>query len=74
MSEETLQELAIRSRIGEILKPYLPVINGNPELLSLLYNGNMLPEQAVTIREAIQLAVVIEAFYLGQRLPRGIPI
>ncbi len=65
--ETTLQELAISHRVQEILKPYLPIINGMPDLLSLLYDADMLPEQTVTIHGAITVAAVVEAFYIGQR-------
>lgn len=50
----------------QILASYLPMINATPLLLSLLYDADMLPEQTVTVRGAISVAAVCEAFKAGQ--------
>lgn len=49
-----------------ILQPYLKTINETPDLLSLLYDVNMLPEQTVTVRGAIGVVAVCEAYKMGQ--------
>jgi hypothetical protein len=51
--------------IGMILKRYIPLINATPELLSLLYDADMLPEQATRARHAIMIAAVCEAYKAG---------
>ena len=40
-----------------------------PPLISLLYDADLLPEQIVSMRGAISLAAVVEAFELGQQNP-----
>lgn len=49
-----------------ILKGYLKIINDTPALLSLLYDADMLPEQTVTVRGAVSVAAVCEAYRAGQ--------
>lgn len=39
----------------EIMRPYLSQVNSTPELLSLLYDIDMLPEQTVTVPGAVRL-------------------
>jgi len=48
--------------IRDIIKPHLDLINSTPELYSLLYAGNMLPEQTVTIIGAIRLACLCDVW------------
>lgn len=50
-----------------ILSGYVNLINETPELLSLLYDADMLPEQTVTVRGAIAVAAVCEAYEIGLR-------
>lgn len=49
----------------EIMKDYRPLINSTPVLRSLLYDVDMMPEQTVTVRGAISVAAVCEAFKAG---------
>lgn len=44
---------------------YRQTINSTPALLSLLYDADLLPEQIVTMRGAISMAAVVEAYNLG---------
>ena len=52
-------------RVAEILRPYRGLISGTPTLLSLLYDADLLPEQIVSIRGAIAVAAVCEAYRAG---------
>jgi hypothetical protein len=45
-----------QDKVDEIIRPYLEMIRETPELMSLLYDIDMLPEQTVTIIGAIRLA------------------
>jgi hypothetical protein len=49
-----------------ILQPYLQVINETPDLLSLLYDVNLLPEQCRTVNSAVAVLAVCEAYRMGQ--------
>lgn len=53
-------------RASEILSPYRKTISKNAGLLSLLYDADMLPEQTVTVRGAITVAVAAEAWTLSR--------
>tara|TARA_R110000868_G_C10359615_1_gene717183 strand:- start:214 stop:414 length:201 start_codon:yes stop_codon:yes gene_type:complete len=55
-----------QAKVEQILKPYLTLINETPFLLSLLYDVDMLPEQTVTVRGAIGVAAVCEAYKGGR--------
>lgn len=46
--------------VYEIIKPYLEMIRESPELTSLLYDIDMLPEQCVSTAGAIRLAGMCE--------------
>ena len=48
--------------VAEILGGYLSLINSTPAILSLLYDADLLPEQIVTMREAVCVAAVCEAY------------
>ena len=54
-----------QNRAQEILAPYRNTISETPTLLSLLYDADMLPEQAVTIRGAISIVAVVVAYKAG---------
>ena len=54
-----------QNRAQEILAPYRNTISETPRLLSLLYDADMLPEQAVTIRGAISTVAVVVAYKDG---------
>lgn len=45
---------------------YAPIINDTPVLQSLLYDVDLLPEQIMSMREAICMAVVVEAYLAGK--------
>ena len=49
-----------------ILQPYLQLINETPDLLSLLYDVNLLPEQCVSVNAAVAVSAVCEAYRMGQ--------
>lgn len=49
-----------------ILAPHLQTINDNPELLSLLYDVNLLPEQCTSINSAVACAAITYAFRIGR--------
>lgn len=49
-----------------LLKDYRRFISSTPALQSLLYDADMLPEQTVTVRGAVSVAAVCEAFRAGQ--------
>lgn len=57
---------ALRNNVRSILQPYLQMINETPDLLSLLYDVDMLPEQTVTVRGAVAVSAVCEAYRMGQ--------
>ena len=67
---EQLQDCIMHPREPEkvdvILADYRSLINSTPALLSLLYDANMLPEQTVTVRGAISVAAVCEAYKAGK--------
>lgn len=48
--------------VAKILAPYLPTINSTPDLLSILYDADLMPEQTVTVRGAICVVAVCEAY------------
>jgi hypothetical protein len=48
--------------IDEILQPYLKFINSTPELVSMLYDIDMMPEQTTSITGAIRLAAFCEVW------------
>jgi len=57
MSDETNRAWPERETgVAEILADYSGFINARPELMSLLYDIDMLPEQCVTRAGAIRLA------------------
>lgn len=53
-----------RPRVDEILAPYRKMINSTPELQSLLYDVDMLPEQTTSIIGAIRLVGLCEVWKL----------
>lgn len=53
---------AARPRVNEILDNYLKQINSTPELLSLLYDIDMLPEQTTSVIGATRLAAFCEVW------------
>ena len=57
---------ALRNNVRAILQPYLQMINETPDLLSLLYDVNLLPEQCNSVNAAVAMAAVCEAYLLGQ--------
>ena len=57
---------ALRNNVRSILQPYLQTINETPDLLSLLYDVNLLPEQCTTVNAAVAVSAVCEAYRMGQ--------
>lgn len=53
--------------VSEVLGGCLKQINHTPALISLLYDADMMPEQIISIRGAISVAAVVEAFNAGRR-------
>lgn len=53
---------ATSPRVDEIIRHYLTYINSRPELLSLLYDINMMPEQTTSEMGAIRLAAFCEVW------------
>lgn len=51
--------------VQKLLATYRSTISNTPALLSLLYDADLLPEQIVTMRGAISMAAVVEAYNLG---------
>lgn len=41
-------------------------INETPELISILYDANLLPEQVTTKRDLIHMLAVVRAYDLGR--------
>jgi hypothetical protein len=56
----------IEAKVFEIVGGYRKFINERPELLSLLYDIDMLPEQTVTLQGAIRLAALCEVWKKGE--------
>lgn len=54
--------------VQNIISKYRDIINNTPAILSLLYDADLLPEQIVSIRGAISMAAVVEAYNLGKKL------
>jgi hypothetical protein len=52
--------------VKAVLQPYLRLINETPDLLSLLYDVNLLPEQCVSVDEAVAVSAICEAYRMGQ--------
>lgn len=52
--------------VDSILFKYRKFINETPEILSLLYDVDLLPEQIVTVRGAISVAAICTAYQLGK--------
>lgn len=57
---------ALRNNTRSIMQPYLQMINETPNLLSLLYDVDLLPEQCNSVNAAVAMAAVCEAYLLGQ--------
>ena len=51
--------------VDEILNEYKKYINATPGLLSLLYDVDLLPEQIVSRRAAIHMAVICDVWKAG---------
>ena len=51
--------------VQEVVATYRSTISNTPALLSLLYDVDLLPEQIVTMRGAVTMAAVVEAYNLG---------
>lgn len=51
--------------VPTILSTYTAQINSTPDLLSILYDADMLPEQTETVRGAISIGAVCEAYNTG---------
>lgn len=59
-------DVGVDPKVLEIVGRYRAFINERPELLSLLYDINMLPEQTVTVQGAIRLAAFSEVWKKGE--------
>jgi len=57
---------ATETTVRSILQPYLQMINETPDLLSLLYDVNLLPEQCRSVNAAVAVSAVCEAYRMGQ--------
>jgi len=53
--------------VQNIVSTYRATINSTPALLSLLYDADLLPEQITSMRGAISMAAVVEAYNLGKK-------
>lgn len=51
--------------INNILSKYLIFINETSDILSLLYDVDLLPEQITTVRDAIHMAAICIAYQKG---------
>lgn len=49
-------------KVDEIVRPYRAYISATPELMSLLYDIDMLPEQTISIVGAIRLTAFCEVW------------
>lgn len=49
-----------------VVANYRKIINNTPDLLSLLYDADLLPEQITSMRGAVSMAAVVEAYKLGK--------
>lgn len=54
------------SVINDILANYVEFINQRPQLISLLYDIDLLPEQIEGINDAIHLAALCDVWLLGE--------
>ncbi|WP_312529958.1 hypothetical protein [Paracoccus sp. (in: a-proteobacteria)] len=54
------------AKVQEIIAAYRQTINSTPALLSILYDADLLPEQLVSVRSAISMAAVVEAWEAGR--------
>lgn len=52
--------------VRQAVQNYAPIINDTPVLLSLLYDVDLLPEQIISMREAVCMAAVVEAYLAGK--------
>ena len=52
--------------IQTVIDMYRQAINNTPALLSLLYDAGLLPEQITSMRGAISMAAVAQAYKLGK--------
>jgi hypothetical protein len=57
---------ALENNVRSILQPYLQTINETPDLLSLLYDVNLLPEQCGSVNAAVAVSAICEAYRMGQ--------
>lgn len=51
--------------VSDVINKYRGIINDTPDLLSLLYDFDLLPEQIISMRGAISMAAVCEAYMIG---------
>ena len=49
-----------------LITQFRAFISNTPDLLSLLYDADLLPEQIVSMRGAVSMAAVVEAYKLGK--------
>lgn len=57
---------AIIDMVGDVYNDY-------PELISLLYDVDLLPEQINQASDALHMAAIVEAFYRGLKQQNPIP-
>lgn len=53
------------AQVEKIKQKYLTFINDTPEVLSILYDANLLPEQVWTFEQAVHMVAVCEAYKRG---------
>lgn len=58
--------MSISSYIELAVQEYAHKINENPDLLSVLYDADLLPEQIRTVRDVISMVAVCEAYNAGR--------
>lgn len=71
--QEPLKSLAVRTRAKELISPYF-YIDHWPELIDILEEVSLKPDQVVTVAEAYLMIAIVKAFHLGGRTDQMIPI
>ena len=59
-------ESSVANNIVMLINPFLELVNSTPELLSLLFDLDLMPEQVHSIRDALYFYTICEAFRMGR--------
>nr|WP_250808526.1 hypothetical protein [Neorhizobium tomejilense] len=59
-------EVGRESGVSDVLSRYTTFINARPPLISLLYDIDLLPEQAFTFSDAVRIAAFCEVWKKGE--------